>query len=512
MGKRTKGMCLSYILELLPQLTVQKTLIDKVLKAYEARTGDCDVELWLNDRVVSPETMIKDLDYNDSYIALQARKVLPHQPQIKGEPLGSADVNTFPPQSSQVPRQEDTCPPWDVLRDVVRPVPDARTKLPKAEHNSSSNDYSPAISEFEPASHAGIQHHVPSPFATISASNTGTNIQQHHLGHTSPHTAVQAPLAQMNAQWGLNASPLERPDPGSTWNVNPHEMARSIESESHTPKLEGSPVPEDSQAAEDSQAPESQQFDPEDTFQRDFTPEEDPTADADTDGQHVDGYIRDLITQQNVDVLETTVAQSMKMLDKLKKSFAQFVDASPDASAWIESIEKLKKQSERSRVVVGVVGNTGAGKSSVINAMLDEERLVPTNCMRACTAVVTELSWNVSDDPGCKYRAEIEFIERADWESELGNLLSEFLSENGNLVREASDQSSEAGVAWAKFHSVYPNIPKDDLRRCSVENLMADERVLSVLVSQSSAVLRLTIYPRHLVYHCQLSTDLVCVL
>ena len=31
--------------------------------------------------------------------------------------------------------------------------------------------------------------------------------------------------------------------------------------------------------------------------------------------------------------------------------------------------------------VLGVVGNTGAGKSSVINAMLDEERLVPTNCV-----------------------------------------------------------------------------------------------------------------------------------
>ena len=33
-------------------------------------------------------------------------------------------------------------------------------------------------------------------------------------------------------------------------------------------------------------------------------------------------------------------------------------------------------------LVLGVVGNTGAGKSSVINAMLDEERLLPTNCVR----------------------------------------------------------------------------------------------------------------------------------
>jgi predicted GTPase len=78
--------------------------------------------------------------------------------------------------------------------------------------------------------------------------------------------------------------------------------------------------------------------------------------------------------------------------------------------------------------VVGVVGNTEAGKSSVINAMLDEERLVPTNCMRACTAVVTEISWNKSTDPYSKYRAEIEFITKADWEKELVVIMKEFLT------------------------------------------------------------------------------------
>ena len=42
--------------------------------------------------------------------------------------------------------------------------------------------------------------------------------------------------------------------------------------------------------------------------------------------------------------------------------------------------------------------------------MLDEERLVPTNCMRACTAVVTEISYNDSKNDFQRYRAEIEFI------------------------------------------------------------------------------------------------------
>lgn len=137
--------------------------------------------------------------------------------------------------------------------------------------------------------------------------------------------------------------------------------------------------------------------------------------------------------------------------------------SNPDAQTWMESIIKLLPHVERKRTVVGVVGNTGAGKSSLINALLDEERLVPTNCMGARTAVVTEMSWNDSTDPNSKYRAEIEFISQADWEKEVATLMKEFMTENGTVQCEASDQSTDAGIAWAKFHAVYPKVAHDEL-------------------------------------------------
>lgn len=100
--------------------------------------------------------------------------------------------------------------------------------------------------------------------------------------------------------------------------------------------------------------------------------------------------------------------------------------------------------------IIGVVGNTGAGKSSVINAILEEERLVPTNwydlvntfifytfsnepSMRACTAVVTEMSWNTSDDENAKYRADIEFIQASDWEKDLRLSLTELIDSSGQV-------------------------------------------------------------------------------
>lgn len=70
-----------------------------------------------------------------------------------------------------------------------------------------------------------------------------------------------------------------------------------------------------------------------------------------------------------------------------------------DVSNRLKSLEALMQQSIKPQYILGVVGATGHGKSSLINALLGEYKLVPTNCVRACTAVITEISWNPSEDP-----------------------------------------------------------------------------------------------------------------
>ncbi|EUC39737.1 hypothetical protein COCMIDRAFT_45972, partial [Bipolaris oryzae ATCC 44560] len=198
---------------------------------------------------------------------------------------------------------------------------------------------------------------------------------------------------------------------------------------------------------------------------------------------NLDRHIRHIIQLKDPATLEAGADLAIQTLKRFEQIFVRHDTSGLDreVASWVEAIAALVPQAQRKRTVVGVVGNTGAGKSSVINAMLDEERLVPTNCMRACTAVVTEISWNNSDEASSKYRAEIEFISPEDWEKELSVLMQEFSSESGKLSREAQDPNSDAGIAWAKFHAVYPSVPKDALHKSTIPTLMSKNAVRSVL-------------------------------
>ena len=190
--------------------------------------------------------------------------------------------------------------------------------------------------------------------------------------------------------------------------------------------------------------------------------------------------LRQLAEESNPERLEASVKPGIEVLSELEAPLKQF-QGNADAAAFLQQIEIVRKEAVKSRTVVGVVGNTGAGKSSVINAMLEEERLVPTNCMRACTAVVTELSYNHSKTESSKYRAEIEFITPEEWRKELMVLYDEVFDDAGRVVHDVRDPDSQAGIAYAKIRAVYNKWTQDQLGKASVEKLMREQSVQSIL-------------------------------
>lgn len=179
--------------------------------------------------------------------------------------------------------------------------------------------------------------------------------------------------------------------------------------------------------------------------------------------------LQDLFHDVDIDTMERGIQKGIRLLDRLTHTLSSTQPPSPEAKAWLSRVQDVRKFSERVPTVVGVVGNTGAGKSSVINALLDEERLLPTNCMRACTAVVTEISYNHETDE--KYRAQIEFISEAEWFKELESLFQDVASD------------TEANISWEKIKAVYPKMTKDDITHSSADHLLEKSTFRSILGS-----------------------------
>ncbi|XP_039467609.1 nuclear GTPase SLIP-GC-like [Oreochromis aureus] len=126
--------------------------------------------------------------------------------------------------------------------------------------------------------------------------------------------------------------------------------------------------------------------------------------------------------------------------------------------------KKISDLETDKRELVGVFGKTGAGKSSLINAIIKEKNLLPSGSVNACTSVMTKVEANTRSS---KYEAEIEFITKEEWKDELWSF-RQFLDNNENQEKEGDDDYRDA---VEKLSALY----REEWKEKSSENLMENK-------------------------------------
>ncbi|KAL0055055.1 hypothetical protein WJX82_006331 [Trebouxia sp. C0006] len=200
------------------------------------------------------------------------------------------------------------------------------------------------------------------------------------------------------------------------------------------------------------------------------------------------------------DIFEQTVIDCKKVLSDVTSVLLD--EAAPDASGmsnsriaaseratmWQKELHGLLNRCKIPQLYIGVLGDTGAGKSSTINCLLGEENVLPVNGMRACTACVVEISYISSS----VYEGTVECMTREEWTAQAKSLWGDLIDERGRLkiCRDADrrlNTSSVEGAAQATLETVYgPN----NLRRAgmTLERLLETNNKITALLGRTISI------------------------
>ncbi|KAJ7070723.1 hypothetical protein C8F01DRAFT_391825 [Mycena amicta] len=143
------------------------------------------------------------------------------------------------------------------------------------------------------------------------------------------------------------------------------------------------------------------------------------------------------------------------------------------------TVNDLQKEIVPLQHKVAIVGRTGAGKSTLVNALLGKQ-LLSASASGACTAVATEIAYKNTPD----MEAVVEFITREKWAKDLAFLLEDVKDTAVDTEEEAADDSeafSPSYQAKDKLVRIYPQLAYIPPEKWNAEELLQDEVVNNYL-------------------------------
>ncbi|KAK4220034.1 hypothetical protein QBC37DRAFT_382288 [Rhypophila decipiens] len=147
---------------------------------------------------------------------------------------------------------------------------------------------------------------------------------------------------------------------------------------------------------------------------------------------HMDAHARVAIKQQAADNALLYTEKICKALKGEDSGATNGYVISKEMQQWITEAEEQRHDNEEFGISIGVRGATGAGKSSLLNALLELPFFLPVSCTEASTATASQISWNFENDRQKAFRAVIKFRDYDDLAKELDQLIAD-VKERGEL-------------------------------------------------------------------------------
>ncbi|RAL64886.1 hypothetical protein DID88_001481 [Monilinia fructigena] len=179
-----------------------------------------------------------------------------------------------------------------------------------------------------------------------------------------------------------------------------------------------------------------------------------------------EGDISERPRVQVVKIFEDAAEHGNTFIQEVTQELKDHQQLIPSVKHRINRHIQVYKERRECQMHIGFLGGSGTGKSSVINALLGEENLLPVSDETASTAVIVEISYNNRDDPECLYSASIEgfYEDMAKWNS---GIEEEEGGPDIEILQRMQDTAS-------KYKCVFPEFKElDDWLKTSVDKLLA---------------------------------------
>ncbi|KAI1273900.1 hypothetical protein F5Y07DRAFT_410697 [Xylaria sp. FL0933] len=128
--------------------------------------------------------------------------------------------------------------------------------------------------------------------------------------------------------------------------------------------------------------------------------------------------------------LINTIEDVFSNITKSSKPSAETIWSLEDRNEWIDQCRSIMKEHRDFRVLVGVAGATGNGKTSVLNALLGFQELLPTNNEEAATAVQCMVSFNPDTRAEYAFRCHVTFQSKEALENRIKQFFDDLQTRN----------------------------------------------------------------------------------